>query len=191
MELAGKKILSDLKRLRKKIGGLQAKKIAGGPQYAVKNARDLMIKLRDAADELDMPLAGSIVAQDVRVEATERGTKVTITSTVRFMSDDGSFVDFVGTGGGMAPDDKAAGKAHTYSWKTAIVNGLCLPDAEMVDTDDDELLPHVYDLTERINKAKTMDELKALKPELEGLKDHEKTAVMPAYIRVAATLKGK
>ena len=37
--------------LRKAIGGLQAKKQANGPQFAVKSAKDLGIKLRDALDE--------------------------------------------------------------------------------------------------------------------------------------------
>ena len=77
------KILSDLLQLRKKIGGLKAEKKAVGPAYAVKSAKDLMIKLRDAADELHMPLAGAVVHQDIFTEPWEKGTKVTVTSTSR------------------------------------------------------------------------------------------------------------
>lgn len=185
------KILQDIIAVRKYIGGFQAKKLANGPQYPVKSAKELFIKLREAGDELGMPMCGSPVAQDVKVEPTDRGSKVVITTTVRFMSSDGSYVDYVGTGGGMAPDDKGAGKANTYSKKVACLEGLGIPDAELPDTDDEELLPHVYDLVERVNKAKTLADLKAMKPELEKLtKAHEKEAVMPAYIRRAGELKG-
>lgn len=183
------KIGNDLIRLRKKLGGLEAKKIANGPMYAVKSAKDLMIKVRDAGDELGMLMCGSVVHQEVREMPTDKGTKVSITSTVRFMSSDGTYVDFVGTGGGMAPDDKAAGKAHTYSWKVAIVTGLSLPDKEMVDTDDDEILPYVYEIVGKINRSTTMDQLKALKPEIIALKDHEQTYIMPIYMTQSGFLK--
>lgn len=183
------KILQDLIALRRKIGGFQAKKLANGPQYAVKSAKELFIKLREAGDELGMPMVGAPVNQSVFLEPTDRGSKVVITTTVRFMSSDGTYVDYVGTGGGMAPDDKGAGKANTYSKKVACLEGLGIPDAELPDTDDEEILPHVYDLIGRINAAKSMTDLRALKSDLESLKTSDKEHVMPAYIRRAGELK--
>lgn len=166
------KIRTDLLALRKKIGGLKAEK-KGGVMFPVKSAKDLMIKLRDAADELQMPMAGAPIAMDYQERAlslgssdevttrttfsekttdddaselvksetkrTERpSTIVTCRVTVRFMSDDGSCVDFVGFGQGGDTQDKAGGKASTYAWKDAITKALSLPDADMVDTDDEQ-----------------------------------------------------
>lgn len=166
------KIRTDLLALRKKIGGLKAEK-KGGVMFPVKSAKDLMIKLRDAADELQMPMAGAPIAMDYQERAlslgsadevttrttfsekttdddaselvksetkrTERpSTIVTCRVTVRFMSDDGSYVDFVGFGQGGDTQDKAGGKASTYAWKDAITKALSLPDADMVDTDDEQ-----------------------------------------------------
>lgn len=140
-----RKITSDLIALRRKIGGLPAE-AKQGVMYKVKSAKELHIKLREAADELNMPLAGAIVQQSTEqmpvIQGTDRNGKpttfflVACVTTVRFMSDDGSYEDFVGSGNGGGNDDKSGGKASTYSWKDAIIKGLCLPDEEMVDTDD-------------------------------------------------------
>ena len=136
-----KKILQDLVELRKKIGGLKAEAKKGGASFPVKSAKDLMDKLRKAADELGMVCAGSVVGTSVHSDrtSTDRGvnTLVTITHIVRFMSSDGSHMDFVGVGQGGDTQDKAGGKASTYAWKDAVVKALALPDAEMVDTDDE------------------------------------------------------
>lgn len=123
-------------RLRKAIGGLQARRQANGPAYAVKSAKDLGIKLRDALDTVG--LIASVVGQDVTILPTDRGTACHVKSLIRVEAPDGSFRDFVGSGHGMDKDDKAGGKASTYAWKDAWVKGLNLPDAEMVDTDDEE-----------------------------------------------------
>jgi hypothetical protein len=138
-------IQKDLLELRRKIGGLVAE-AKQGVMYKVKSAKDLHIKLRAAGDELKMPLCGAIVNQFVHnldpiAGFNRKGEPQTtfiahVVSTVRFMSADGSFVDFVGSGHGSGTDDKAGGKASTYSWKDAIIKGLCLPDEEMEDTDD-------------------------------------------------------
>ena len=183
------KILTDLIALRRAIGGFQAKKLAAGPQYPVKNAKELFIKLREEGDVLGMPMVGSIVHQNVMYEPTDKGSKCIITSTVRFMSSDGTYVDFVGSGGGQATDDKAAGKANTYSKKVACFEGLALPDKELIDTDDEELHTNVYDLIGELQRTMSMDELKALKPKLEALKPHEREAVLPTYIKMAAAHK--
>ena len=175
-------------QLRRKIGGLKAEKKAAVP-FPVKSAKDLMIKLRDAADELNMPMAGAVIHQDVNSESSDRGTKASVTSVVRFMSDDGSYIDFVGSGGGMATDDKAIGKAITYSWKSAVVPGLALPDADMVDTDDESVQPYVFDLIAKINKTSSLVDLKALRNELNELTDKEKEKVLPVYIRRSGELK--
>jgi hypothetical protein len=184
------KILSDLVALRRAIGGFQAKKIANGPQYAVKSAKELFIRLREEGDVLGMVMVGAPVHQEVKPEPTDKGSKCVITTTIRFMSSDGTYVDYVGTGGGQATDDKAAGKANTYSTKVAVLLGLSIPDAEMVDTDDEELSQKVMDLTGRINRCSTLAELKALRPELDALNDRDKESVGPVYIRANGALKG-
>ena len=79
---------------------------------------------------------GVIESQIVPMDV-ERGTACTTRSVVRIEAEDGSYRDFVGTGQGADNQDKAGGKASTYAWKDALVKGLCLPDADMVDTDDE------------------------------------------------------
>lgn len=137
-------ILADLIKLRKAIGGLVAEKKAGGPNFPVKSAKDLAIKLRKAADEVGMPIAGAVVKQKVTHlprpldrNGQETGTAIHVVTTVRFESADGSFREFVGSGHALDAQDKAGGKASTYSWKDAVTKGLSLPDKEMVDTDDE------------------------------------------------------
>lgn len=140
-------ILKDLVELRKRVGGLAAKQ-RQGVMYKVKDARELMEKLRDAGDELGMPMVGAVVdstSYDVAGFETwnNKANKMVpqlvthTTVTVRFMSNDGSYVDFKGSGHGSSNDDKAGGKASTYAWKDAVVKGLSLPDKDMKDTDDE------------------------------------------------------
>jgi hypothetical protein len=142
------KILYDLVELRRLVGGLKAERKERGPTYAVKSAKDLMDKLRAAADKLGMPIAGAVVDQQVTIhqnafvmrrDGAVQVNMASITATVKFASSDGSYELFVGSGTGAAEDDKAMGKASTYAWKDAIIKALSLPDAEMVDTDDEDL----------------------------------------------------
>jgi hypothetical protein len=123
---------------------LVAEKKAGGPNFPVKSAKDLAIKLRKAADEVGMPIAGAVVKQKVAHlpraldrNGAEAGTAIHVITTVRFESMDGSFREFVGSGHALDAQDKAGGKASTYSWKDAVTKALSLPDKEMVDTDDE------------------------------------------------------
>jgi hypothetical protein len=137
----GSKILTDLIALRRAVGGLKAEK-KKGVMFPVKSAKDLMKKLRTEADELNMPMAGAVIhSTTFQLDGIEVFNKPGIgchtTVTVRFMSSDGSYVDFAGSGHGTSNDDKAGGKASTYAWKDAVVKGLSLPDDDMVDTDDE------------------------------------------------------
>jgi hypothetical protein len=129
------KIHADLKALRSKIGGLKAEKKTG-VSFQIKSAKDLMIKLRPALDELDMncyPVA--MTGQSVPVD---KGTMADVTCVYRFVSSDGSYVDMAGFGQGVDSQDKAGGKAITYAWKALNIYGNSLPDKDMVDADDDE-----------------------------------------------------
>lgn len=149
MEVKLPKILSDLIELRAEIGGLRAEK-KNGVMYPVKSAKDLMLKLRKAGDELKMPVIAGVVNQTVTqlegvefyrksVDKNVPGVGCHVVCTIRFVSSDGSHMDFVGSGHGTSEDDKAGGKASTYAWKDAVVKALSLPDDEMLDTDDESV----------------------------------------------------
>lgn len=172
-----KKIYTDLIALRKKIGGLKAEK-KGGVMFPVKSAKDLMDKLRKAADELNMPMAGAPVAMEFSDRATDKGTIVTCKTTVRFMSDDGSYVDFTGFGQGGDTQDKAGGKASTYAWKDGVVKPLSLPDADMVDTDDEqfplEKPEPVKEVTRPLRKVIDMFQAATTKADLEAARNEVK-----------------
>lgn len=128
-------------QVRKLVGGLQARKQQGGPAFAVRSGKELMIKMRSALDELgfEAPIV-EVTGGDV---PTEKGTCAFLTVTVELQCPDGSFKRFKGSGHGADRDDKAGGKASTYAWKDALTKGLSIPDAEMADTDDESDVPVV------------------------------------------------
>ncbi len=123
--------------LRKKVGGLQARKQTGGPAFAIKSSKELEIKLREACDDLDIPVCSPVGVDGGNIDA-DRGTVAFVKVVQRIGCMDGSFIDFVGIGHGADAQDKAAGKASTYARKDALSKGLIAPDKEMVDTDDEE-----------------------------------------------------
>lgn len=141
-------IHSKLRDLRLAVGGIAAKKQAGGPMFPVKSAKDLSAKLAQALCDLD--LVAPVIAQEVTLvdtanipgNATSSGkpvfrTLAHVKATVRIGAADGSYVDMVGSGHGGDTDDKAGGKATTYAWKDAILKGLTTPEQNMIDTDDE------------------------------------------------------
>lgn len=144
--LSGKigKIGTDLIALRGLVGNLQAKTV-DKVLFPVKSAKDLMEKLRKAADIVGMAEAGACKELHSRVDycgvlenkygVKQLNTMVSVTARYRFKSSDGSFEDYWGTGQGWDTSDKAAGKASTYAWKSAIVQALVLGDKELVDAD--------------------------------------------------------
>lgn len=178
------KIYSDLIKLRHSIGGLQAKKAAGGPMFPIKNAKELMIKLRAGLDELNMTSwVSDIDVGDIPMapdKSGKVGSGCLVKSKVVVASDDGSFVVFTGVGHGFDRDDKAAGKASTYAWKDALIKGLNLPDAEMKDTDDESDIPvtpkanpaagQVAALLAEVNAAATLAQVEALAQRAKDLK---------------------
>lgn len=134
--------------LRKEVGHVAAKRQQGGPMFPVRGAKELMQKLADACNKLNMVVC--VVAQEIThcdvnnipKNETKSGNPVFRTlvhckSTVRFIAPDTSFIDVVGSGHGGDVDDKSGGKASTYAAKDAIFKALTTPDAEMVDTDDE------------------------------------------------------
>lgn len=135
------RIHEDLIKLRRLVGGLKAE-VRQGVSFKVKMGSALMEKIRSGADDLGMPMAGAPIKVDFTSERvpTEKGidTLVTVATTLRFMSGDGTYVDFVGLGQGGDKQDKAAGKAFSYAWKSAIIQALSLPDDDMLDTDMEE-----------------------------------------------------
>jgi hypothetical protein len=170
------KILSDLRALRQEIGAIAAE-AKQGVMYKVKSAEDLDSRLRAAADKLGMPMAAAPVSHTIThyepIPGVDRkGNPVThfivhCIATVRFMSDDGSYVDFVGSGHGGGTDDKSGGKASTYAKKDATLKGLCLPNTLIPDTDDEPghlpAPPSVNMVLEAIKSAMTGAELEEAK----------------------------
>jgi hypothetical protein len=140
-----------IQALRMAVGGIEAKKQAGGPMFPVRGAKELNQKLAQALNDLDL-VAPQVAQEHTHFEtgdgkipgnATNSGKPVfrTLThckATVRLGASDGSFVDFVGSGHGGDTDDKAGGKSSTYAWKDAVFKGLTVPHADMVDTDDEQ-----------------------------------------------------
>jgi len=130
------KIHSDIVALRRKVGGLKAEQKAG-VRYKVKNAATLMAKLREALDELNMVCYP--VQHDVQTLQVAEGSNCSCKITLYIGSDDGSGILATGIGRGADTADKAEGKASTYAWKDCLVKALNLPDADMPDTDDEDL----------------------------------------------------
>lgn len=141
-------IHAKLRELRLHVGGVAAKKQAGGAMFPVKGAKEVAQKLAQALVDLNM--VAPVVAQEIHYfdtkdipdNKTASGkpvfrTLVHVKSTVRLGAEDGSFVEVVGSGHGGDVDDKAGGKASTYAWKDAILKGLTVPEADMLDTDDE------------------------------------------------------
>lgn len=199
------KILSDLKALRDEVGNLEAKK-RDGVMYKVKSFEELDEKLRLAADKLGMPMAGSPVAQTVThytpIEGVNRNGQPQITfvvhciCTVRFMSDDGSYVDFVGSGHGGGTDDKSGGKASTYASKDAILKGLRIPNNAIPDTDDEEgklpAPPSLKMVLDAVKSAMNLDELEEAKllAAMGSWNTDDQNTIKSAYIKRKAALAG-
>ena len=142
-------IAAKMVELRMAVGGIAAKKVAGGAMFPVRGAKELAQKLAQALSDLDM--VAPTVAQEITLantmdipdNKTASGkpvfrTLAHIKATVRIGAPDGSFVECVGSGHGGDVDDKAGGKASTYAWKDAVFKGLTVPDQDMIDTDDEQ-----------------------------------------------------
>lgn len=214
-------IHSKIREIRRAVGHLEAKVAGGyGPQYPVKSARELMGKLCVALDDANVlvypvkhdfvPLENVYQKFDKNAKAlvNKTGTAGFMTVTLRFAAEDGSFIDVVGSGHGVDPDDKAGGKVSTYAWKDAILKALTLPEEDVLDTDNDsgqggasikrgrkaktetESEPdpnHLGDeivlLTNKITACASLDELAKLRADvLEKLgSDDVKMALSPVY----------
>lgn len=142
------KIHAMMRDLRKEVGAIEAKKMAGGPMFPVRGAKDLAQKLANALNTLNMtaPVVDQVVTicdvSNLPKNETRSGNPVFRTlahvkATVRLTAPDTSYVDLVGSGHGGDVDDKSGGKASTYAWKDALLKGLSIPHEDMVDTDDD------------------------------------------------------
>lgn len=186
-------IASRLVELRREVGGLKAEVQRGGPRFAIKSSKELMGKLRDALDKLGLvDFVCSMTGGNIPLGDDTDGTLAFLMATVRIGAPDGSFAELVGAGHGADQQDKAAGKASTYAWKDAHVKGLDLPDADMVDTDDDErplpgglrqkrLTVSKADVELAIERATNLGELQAAGQLARGLSPDERVQVQPKY----------
>lgn len=135
-----------IKALRRKVGALESKRASNGPSFPVKSSKELFMKLQPALDELNLyitPIDLAITTIDPNnVPPTDKGKVVrsacTVKGTYRLVAEDGSYAEFCGAGGGLDADDKAIGKATTYAYKDAVLKFLCVPEKDMIDTDDEE-----------------------------------------------------
>jgi len=138
-----------LRQLRLEVGGIAAKKQQGGPMFPVRGAKELAQKLAQALVDLNMvahvhsQVVTHIDTDKIPQNQTASGKPVfrTLThvkSTVHIGAEDGSFVAVEGSGHGGDGEDKAGGKADTYAWKAAVLKGLCIPEQDMIDTDDEQ-----------------------------------------------------
>ena len=122
------KIWDDIKKLRRAIGGLQAKK-GGEVPFPVKSAKELMGKFRRAMDTFNMDCFPVYVEQTP--VPVGKGSAVALAMIWRLRSSDGSFLDISVPSYGADNQDKSTGKAITYGWKFAIMYLLSLPDADI------------------------------------------------------------
>ena len=189
-------IHSKLLDIRASVGGLKAEKKANGPNFATKSAADLMSKLRTALDKAGchvMVVKQTVITPDLdKIPPDGKGrvfrSFATVTTRVRICAPDGSFVEAEGTGGGGDADDKAAGKASTYSYKDALIKALTLPDADkVIDTDDESghgatpaLSINGAALVQSIAEAGTKDALRGYQAQAKELPLHERVAIKEA-----------
>lgn len=175
------KIHAALTELRREVGSLAAKKQQGGPMFPVRSAKELMQKLAEALDKLGLqafPVAQEVHHFDtsnIPSNATASGkpvfrTLAHVKATVRVGAADGSYIDVVGSGHGGDVDDKAGGKADTYAWKSALLKGLCVPEQDMPDTDDDSSDSDISPLSNRGGggAAKTVPSKSTTAPKSQG-----------------------
>lgn len=160
-----------LRQLRLEVGGIAAKKQQGGPMFPVRGAKELAQKLAQALVDLNMvahvhsQVVTHIDTDKIPQNQTSSGKPVfrTLThvkSTVHIGAEDGSFVAVEGSGHGGDGEDKAGGKADTYAWKAAVLKGLCIPEQDMIDTDDEQ----PAEVAERPKSAKFTPPTKPAEP---------------------------
>lgn len=186
-------IHAKLLAIRASVGGLKAEKKENGPNFATKSAADLMSKLRTALDKAEchvMVVSQNVVTPDLdKIPPDGKGrvfrSFATVTTRVRICAPDGSFAEAEGTGGGGDADDKAAGKASTYSYKDALIKALTLPDADkVIDTDDESghgatpaLSPEASNLIALANTAQSKGDLRTVQDDAKKLPLHERVAI--------------
>ena len=178
--------------IRKSVGGLKARQQQNGPRFAIKSAKELMDKIRTAIDAAECHCF--VAGMEARPMEVESGTSASVRATVCIGAPDGSFITLQGYGQGADRDDKAGGKASTYAYKDALIKGLTLPDAEMVDTDDEEGVRPTRktkaaaapaktpaELEQYIAQAATVASLDLLLPALRAAPSDARVALSEAY----------
>lgn len=190
-------IHAGLRALRREIGGLKAKKADFGPSFPVKSAKELEMKLQPALDKCNLSMTCSydihyVAPSDIPVTKNRKGEDQVVRSacwvvcTVRLCAADGSWIESQGAGGGMDGDDKAIGKATTYSRKDATMKLLAVPDENMIDTDDEEkpgaaAKDVTAEMTAAIAACVSLDSLQELKPALMKLTTAQQLKLSAAW----------
>lgn len=125
-----------------------------------------------------------IFPENVRREEDVQSGKmrlVRLSVTYRAVStEDGSSITFESIGEGCDTSDKAAGKAMSYAYKTAIFQVFCVPVEGQEDTDsvvheiEQPFIPaalsqQAYDLLDDLNRAETISDLKEVGTRIKAL----------------------
>lgn len=159
-------IHSKIVELMKRVGSLPAKKKAKVP-FPVKDAKELYLKLAAALRELN--LRNEVLDYEVlRYEMKAKGAEAVVKAKGQIVAEDGSTHRWCSVGAGAAHDDKHVGKAVTYAFKSAMINALVIPAADIVDTDDEvldvgPLSKPTKDFIAKAMDAETSDDLEELK----------------------------
>lgn len=144
-------VLAKLALLRAGAGSLE-KKTKQGVNFEVRSYEDAIDQVATLADELGLliypvesPGHGVSYEWTNKYDKPQVGTLAEVTLTVRFQAiEDGSYVDMQAFGLGMDTQDKAGGKAGTYAFKQALIQGLLMGGSKnakklgVKDTDDED-----------------------------------------------------
>ena len=162
-------------------GIAKGKKCAGGGNFAYRGIDDVYAAVSP------LLAANSVIVRPVtieRLEDVQAGKMRLVRINVQYeaiSAEDGSSVTFAGIGEGCDTSDKAAGKALSYAYKTAIFQLFAVPVAGQEDPDqvvhqieqpfvDESKLRKIEQLESEIVNCFSTDDLKSIANDISKLK---------------------
>ena len=177
-------------------GIAKGKKCAGGGNFAYRGIDDVYAAVSPVL------AANSVIIRPVtieRLEDVQAGKMRLVRINVQYeaiSAEDGSSVTFAGIGEGCDTSDKAAGKALSYAYKTAIFQLFAVPVAGQEDPDqvvhqieqpfvDESKLRKIEQLESEIVNCFSTDDLKSIANDISKLKlaknDPNRIRLLNAY----------